>query len=594
VTGLDRQRARRLVTAAEASRRSPLEGVGLPESNGRATLAREAVEDHLNASEACQLEAFEQALAVAVERASVAFYAQEGWVNAVRAGVVALLELFDEEPELAMYLVVHSARAGDAVLARRSEVLEKIAELLDDERAPARGYPPPLTARAVANGVLGVLSERLREVHGASLVELAAPLMSFMVLPFLGLNAARRELAGAHWSAGTADGGAEVDVLKGSAGRLNTRASRALNVISAEPGLSNKELAARVGVKDDGHASRLTARLERLGLIENARGTDRRFGRKAWRLTAAGVRVREAIEREASTPEPTSAFDLPQELAGRIDDRAIVMLRVIADQPWLRSGEVAERAGVEDEAEARGLLGGLADLGLVVSERDVHRRGCPKVWRVTPVGEALDRAIGRETPPLPRSAAMDLMWETGGRLGENAVAVLRVVGAEPGLSNNDIASQVRIVDENSMSKLLARLAKRELIENLRNGGKHNVWRLTVTGERLERVIWQETPPEQQRRVALTLVRDRGGRLNHRVVAVLQAIGAEPQLSNKEIAERVGIEVKGHASTLLTRLARLGLIENVVRDPAPFEANAWVLTATGRELAAAVEEDASHV
>lgn len=80
-------------------------------------------------------------------------------------------------------------------------------------------------------------------------------------------------------------------------------------------------------------------------------------------------------------------------------------------------------------------------------------------------------------------------------------------------------------------------------------------------------------------------------LNGRVVSVLKVIGAEPELSDNEIAERVGIEGKGHASTLLSRLARFGLIENLVLDPAPFGANAWQLTSSGVELADAISADA---
>jgi DNA-binding MarR family transcriptional regulator len=358
-------------------------------------------------------------------------------------------------------------------------------------------------------------------------------------------------------------------------------------VIGAEPGLNNKEVAARVGVTDEGQSSRLLARLERLGLIENTRAPHNRFGPKAWRLTAAGDGLDAAIKREARTVKPASTFELPQEFAGRLDDRAVSMLRVIGDQPWLRTGEVAARARVEAESQPARLLGSLVDLGLAVSELEVHQRGTPKIWRLTPAGEQLHDAIGGEAPAPPRSVALHLLRESGGRLSEAAVSVLRAVGAEPGLSNSDIAERVGSRDENSMSQLLARLTRRGLIENTRDGGRHNVWQLTVPGESLERAIWHEASPAAQRTLALTLLRDRGGRLNHRVVSVLRAIGAEPGLSNQEVAERVGIDCKGHASTLLGRLARFGVIENLVSNPAPFEPNAWRLTERGRELRAAI-------
>jgi DNA-binding MarR family transcriptional regulator len=590
---IDRQRARRLVTAAEAVRKFPFEGLDLANGSGRAAIAREAIADHLQGSEACQLEAFEQALALATERASLAFYAQEGWVDAVRAGLLALLEFGDEEPKLAKYLVVHSAGASGAVLERRRGVIERIAKLLDDERAPARGYPPPLTAQAVATGVLGVLGERLSQSNPGPLVELAAPLMSFTVLPFLGVSAARRELARPRVGGPAEDDGAALDALKAPGGRLNSRAVSALNVIGAEAGLTNKEVSSRTGVNDDAQSSRLLARLERLGLIENPRNRDSRAYRKAWKLTAAGQKVHDAIEREANAPEPTSAFDLPKQYAGRIDDRAVLMLRLIADQPWLRSAEVAERAGVEDKTQAASLLASLADLGLAVGELEAHQRGTPNVWQLTASGKKLDQAIGRETPAPPRSLAMDLMHHSGGRLTPTAVSVLRSIGGEPALSNNDIAQRVGITDENTMSQQLARLARRGLVVNARTGGKYNVWQLTPTGEKIERAIWAETEPAEQHRLALDLVRDRGGRLNHRVVSVLRVIAAEPDLSNNDIAERAGIKDKGTASELLARLARFGLIKNLVVDPLPFEPNAWRLTATGEELAAAVTDNGSN-
>ncbi|HEV7528401.1 MAG TPA: MarR family transcriptional regulator [Solirubrobacteraceae bacterium] len=557
-------------------------------------IAREAIEDHQQGSDACQLEAFEQALALATERASLAFYAQEGWLDALRAGLVALLEFFAEEPELAKFLVVHSAQASGPVLERRREVIERVAQLLDDDRAPARSYPPPLTAHAVASGLLGVLSDRLSRADSTPVVELAGQLMSFTVLPFLGVSAARRELAAASAAADSPDGTADLEILKAPGGRLSSRALSALNVIAAEDGLNSKEVSLRTGVRDDAQSSRLLARLERLGLIANAREHHGRANRKAWSLTAAGLNVHDALRREANAPLPASAFDLPKQYVGRVDDRAILMLRAIADQPWLRSTEVAERAGVQDDTHAKTLLESLVDLGLAASEREARRRGTPNVWRLTPAGEQLDRAIVPETPPPARSLALDLMHDSGGRLSDTAGSVLRVIGAEPALSNNDIAGRVGVTDENSMSQLLSRLAKRDLVENLRRRGKFNVWHLTPAGEKIERAIWEETPPALQRQHALHLLRDRGGRMNHRVVSVLRVIGAEPELSNNEIAQRVGIEAKGHASILLARLARFGLIENLVIEPLPFEANAWRLTPSGIELATAIRDDTRRV
>jgi DNA-binding MarR family transcriptional regulator len=532
---------------------------------------------------AAELEAFEVALALAAEAAGAAFRAQDGWVDGLRAGLTALLEFFDQEPALARYLVVGSAQAGPAVLARRAEVLQRIAVLLDDERAPARAYPPPLTAHAVAGGVLSVLYAQLSEPEPGVLAELAGPLMSFTVMPFLGARAARRELR-RHGKTAAAD--VNVGLLQGPRGRLSHhREIEVLGILAGEPGLSNTQVALRAGVKDHGHVSRRLGRLARLGLIESAPAPGLRAGVKAWRLTGSGEQLHAAICEEARTP-PGTVHGLPEELAGRLDFWAVCVLRAVAEQPWLTGSELAARAGV-DPAQISRLLAQLAELKLVNSVREAHRKGAPKVWHITGAGRDLDDAIGREAPAPARSVVLDLMWQSGGRLSEPAIAVLKASAAEPGLSNGGIADRLGITDANSMSQLLARLAGRGLIENARNGGRENVWVLTAAGRELQNAIRRERPASGSRTVASDLLREAGGRLNHRVVSVLSAIGAEPGLCNLEIAERVGVASKGHASMLLARLARFGLIENQVVNAAPFEANAWRLTASGRQLEAAI-------
>jgi DNA-binding MarR family transcriptional regulator len=341
---------------------------------------------------------------------------------------------------------------------------------------------------------------------------------------------------------------ATVDLLEDSGRRVHrSREIAVLKVVAAEPGLNNAAVAVRAGVKDAGHISRLLKRLAWLGLIDNAGSPGRAVGAKAWRLTTAGEQL------ETSAPAAGAILDLPEEFAGRLDYLAICVLRAVGEQPWLTGRELAARAGVGDPARVAGLLARLAGLGLVASAREAHGRGAPKVWRVTDAGAELDRAIGRAAPAPARSLARELMWESGGRLSEDAVSVLRASAAEPGLSNGEIALRVGIGTPNSMSQLLARLTRRGLIENARSGGRQNVWRLTASGEALEHAIRQEPLAPVEHSVALDLLKDRGGRLNHRVVSVLRLIAAEPGLSNLELAQRVGVQSKAHASRLLARL-----------------------------------------
>ncbi len=79
----------------------------------------------------------------------------------------------------------------------------------------------------------------------------------------------------------------------------------------------------------------------------------------------------------------------------------------------------------------------------------------------------------------------------------------------------------------------------------------------------------------------------GMRLTYRTVRVLEAIALAPGASNREIGERAGIADQGQISKLLTRLARLGLLENTGVGQAVGGANAWHLSSQGSELAPAI-------
>jgi AcrR family transcriptional regulator/DNA-binding MarR family transcriptional regulator len=333
----ERQRARMLKAVAEVVSELGFQGSSSARVSGRAGVSRKRVDVLFEGREAVLLAAFEQALALASGRARAAYDAREGWVDGIRAALVALLEFFDEQPVLARYCVVGS---GPAVLARRSEVLDRLALVLDDERAPARGYPPPLTAEAVVSGVLGVLHGRLCKPNPGVLVELSNPLMSFIVLPFLGARAARRELRRPVEASSPVERSVPLDLLRDPGGSVSHhRMLRVLGVIGVEPGLNSSEVGLRAGVKDQGRMSRILARLQRFGLIENTRDAHRRGDEKAWQLTADGQELEAAIRHEATVA--SVAFDLPEAFRGRLDYRAVSVLRVIGDEPWL----TGERAG---------------------------------------------------------------------------------------------------------------------------------------------------------------------------------------------------------------------------------------------------------
>jgi len=73
------------------------------------------------------------------------------------------------------------------------------------------------------------------------------------------------------------------------------------------------------------------------------------------------------------------------------------------------------------------------------------------------------------------------------------------------------------------------------------------------------------------------------RVTYRTARVLEAIALVPGASNAEIGARAEIADPGQTSKLLSRLARLGLVENQGAGWARGAPNAWHLTDSGREF-----------
>jgi AcrR family transcriptional regulator len=79
------------------------------------------------------------------------------------------------------------------------------------------------------------------------------------------------------------------------------------------------------------------------------------------------------------------------------------------------------------------------------------------------------------------------------------------------------------------------------------------------------------------------LRDLEMRLTYRTVRVLLAIAAGPGASNREVGVGAGIDDQGQISKLLSRLERLGLIQNSGAGQVRGAPNAWALTKKGLEV-----------
>ena len=179
-------------------------------------------------------------------------------------------------------------------------MLDRLAALLDEGgRRTGSEQPPRLAAEAVVGGVLSVIHTRLLKPETGPLSSLLAPLMSMIVLPYLGHEAASRELSRPRAAAPRATGTPTApNPLKGLKLRLTYRTLAVLKAIADEPGLSNREIGERIGVSDQGQISRLLGRLAERRLTENTGGGQAMGAANAWRLTPTGSDLEHAVSHQ--------------------------------------------------------------------------------------------------------------------------------------------------------------------------------------------------------------------------------------------------------------------------------------------------------
>jgi AcrR family transcriptional regulator len=266
----------------------------------RSGVSRRTFYEHFADREDCFLAAFDRAVGSARGLVRAAYEQENGWREGMRSGLGRLLLIVDEEPSLARVCVVEALGAGPRLLERRAEVMKELADVIDRGRSLASGAydPPDLTSEAIAGAVFAILHTRLLEGSQAPFTKLLGPLMSIIVLPYLGARVAGSELSGPAVKS-RKDGSARAlsrtkDPLGGLKMRLTHRTVRVLTAVARQPGASNREIAEGSGIADQGQISKLLTRLARLELVVNTGEGPERGASNAWHLTARGEQVERA------------------------------------------------------------------------------------------------------------------------------------------------------------------------------------------------------------------------------------------------------------------------------------------------------------
>jgi len=163
----------------------------------RTGVYRQAFYDNFADKDDCYLQAYDAGLERVEALLLAAARDEESWTGRLRAGLGALLDFLDAEPDTSRALLVEVHAAGPAAQTKRAAAMERIVAFLDLAREQEIGdeSPPAIAGEGIAAGIQAVIHSRLA-TGGGSFRELLPEFMYFAVLPYFG-----GEIAGAEMQA---------------------------------------------------------------------------------------------------------------------------------------------------------------------------------------------------------------------------------------------------------------------------------------------------------------------------------------------------------------------------------------------------------
>ena len=190
------QRERLLSAAIEVVAEKGYAATTVADLTREAGISRTTFYEMSEDKEACFLAAYEAAVDVLTRRIATAFEAEQGWPARVRAGLEALLASLAAEPRLARLALVDVGSAGPAAQRRYRAALQRMTPFFDEGRdyAPNGRALPANTSRMAIGGVIGLVADEIEGGRTERLPELLPEVLFATCLPYLGPEAAAREV----------------------------------------------------------------------------------------------------------------------------------------------------------------------------------------------------------------------------------------------------------------------------------------------------------------------------------------------------------------------------------------------------------------
>ena len=184
------QRERLIAGLAEAVAENGYTGTTIAHITRHAAVSRRTFYEHFGSKDECFIAAYDTVMIELRERVGDAFEQEEGWPQAVRAGIAAMLEFLSSEPHLARLSMVEALVAGPVVVERYDAAIQSLVPYFEAGR---EGRPASVlaglsstTEEALVGGMVSLISRRIFADRTDELESLLPDLVEFTLTPYLG------------------------------------------------------------------------------------------------------------------------------------------------------------------------------------------------------------------------------------------------------------------------------------------------------------------------------------------------------------------------------------------------------------------------
>jgi AcrR family transcriptional regulator len=160
-----------------------------------------------SSKEACAIAVFDQFMDVFSRQVQAAYESEPQWPDSLRAAAYAVASWMTSHPREMRFGATEMLWAGDLAQARRQEAAQNFATMVDAGRSLAAGpdQVPAFAGQRVVASIVEMITDRARTQKAMRPYEFVPELMAVAVRPYLGEEAAARELTYPPPGAGESD-----------------------------------------------------------------------------------------------------------------------------------------------------------------------------------------------------------------------------------------------------------------------------------------------------------------------------------------------------------------------------------------------------